>query len=363
MFIRKVIFTSSLENLIKRVKKGGNLMRTNKFIKIGLFLILGLVLLTGCGNSGPKQLRLVIQWSVMNSGTTEDLKSIWGNPFTDNLYAVGSNGKILSYHAGSSWQPMESGTTMNLNAIWGLSNDTLYAVGDYDSSFSKATILKYNGTGWSPMSNKALPDAHLYGVAGDSENYFVVAGHNTLGICKNGSWTFETITGADYYGLQVQFMSDVALHSVAVGTISATEGIRNVTKSNDYISWNNIDNASYNTYKLNSVFRGELYEYFYAGDSGVILHSDYNYNDWSKIDSGVTENLNALWAYEISGSINCTYIVAVGDNGTILLNDGTTCEKLNGGTTQNLNGIYKIGFDYYIVGDQGVILHGHERYQ
>lgn len=340
-------------------------MKLNRLINFGLLVTLCLVLLAGCGASGPKQWRLVIQWSAMNSGTSQNLKAIWGNVFTNKLYAVGNNGTILWYdlNSGGSWQPMTSGTTINLNAIWGLSNDTLYAVGDYDSINNKATILKYTGTGWSPMSNTAPPDAHLYGVAGDSENYFVVAGHNTLGICKNGSWTFKTITGADYYGLQVQFMSGVALHSVAVGTISATEGIRNVTKSNDYISWNNIDNASYNTYKLNSVFRGELYEYFYAGDSGVILHSDYNYNDWSKIDSGVTENLNALWAYEISGSINCTYVVAVGDSGIILLYDGTTCKKLDGGTNHNLNGIYKIRGDYYVVGNQGVILHGKESYQ
>ena len=53
----------------------------------------------------------------MDSGTTENLKDIWG-PSSNSVYAVGSNGTFLIYN-GYSWSiPMAGLFTFNFNAIW-----------------------------------------------------------------------------------------------------------------------------------------------------------------------------------------------------------------------------------------------------
>lgn len=336
-------------------EKGDDLMKQNKYIYLGFLFMLCFLVLTGCGGVQQQSRHLVIHWSAMNSGTSQNLKAIWGNVFTDKLYAVGSNGTILRYdlNTGGPWQPMTSpmtNTNINLNAIWGTSNDTLYAVGDYNSISNAATILKYTaGNGWISVSNTA--QGSLYGVSGSNEDYFTVVGHHVRATYRN-SWTFDDVGTADYYGL---FMNDSV--AVAVGSISG--GTSNVSECL-YDTWEDINNSPYNTYKLNAVFLEDMSGYIYVGDGGVILRSNLLNSNWNKVDSGTTENLNGVCAYEIS---NTQYAVVVGNNGTILFYNGTTSAKLDGGTTENLNGICQITSNYYVVGNNGVILHGKESYE
>ena len=65
----------------------------------------------------------------MDSGTTENLKDIWGSS-SNSVYAVGSNGTFLIYN-GYSWSdPMAGLFTFNFNAIWGSSGSDIFVVCD-----------------------------------------------------------------------------------------------------------------------------------------------------------------------------------------------------------------------------------------
>ncbi len=67
----------------------------------------------------------------MDSGTTENIKDIWGSS-SRNVFAVGNNGTFLLYNGnGNSWSAIMSGIyTINFNAIWGSSNTDIFVVGD-----------------------------------------------------------------------------------------------------------------------------------------------------------------------------------------------------------------------------------------
>jgi photosystem II stability/assembly factor-like uncharacterized protein len=55
------------------------------------------------------------------------------------VWAVGSNGTLLHWDgAGSAWSVVPSGTTRHLYSVWGSGPRDVWAVGD------KGTILKYS---------------------------------------------------------------------------------------------------------------------------------------------------------------------------------------------------------------------------
>lgn len=74
-------------------------------------------------------------WTVMDSGTREDLHAVWGLSATD-VYAVGDNGTIVHYD-GTGWALSVGPTSVVLHAIWGSSANKVFAVGN------AGTILEY----------------------------------------------------------------------------------------------------------------------------------------------------------------------------------------------------------------------------
>ncbi len=96
----------------------------------------------------------------MNSGTTSNLKGVWGTSET-NVFAVGDNGTIL-HHDGITWSSINSGIINNLKDVWGNTGKDVFVVGD------DSTILHYNGTDWSHM-NSGTKD-WLVGVWGSKGN-------------------------------------------------------------------------------------------------------------------------------------------------------------------------------------------------
>jgi len=73
---------------------------------------------------------------------------IWGTT-SSNIYAVGERGTILHFN-GSTWIPMTSGTTIDLRDIWGIDANTIYAAG-YDITTGTGVLLFYDGTQWNKL--------------------------------------------------------------------------------------------------------------------------------------------------------------------------------------------------------------------
>ena len=91
---------------------------------------------------GTKNATDDMEWTVVESQSTERLEGIWGSGPND-IWAVGDNGTIRRLRNGASrWDIVPSPTTEPLHAIWGSGANDVWAVGD------NGTILHFDGTGW-----------------------------------------------------------------------------------------------------------------------------------------------------------------------------------------------------------------------
>ena len=110
-------------------------------------------------------------WSSMTSGTTNDLRGVWGSAGND-VFAVGAGGTILHYD-GSAWSSMTSGTTNDLRGVWGSAGNDVFAVG------AGGTILHYDGSAWSSMTSPTPNQLNnVWGSAGN--DVFAVGNYGTI---------------------------------------------------------------------------------------------------------------------------------------------------------------------------------------
>ena len=78
------------------------------------------------------------------------------------VYTVGSLGQI-GYYQNGVWQRIESGTTTDLRDIWGSTDGkTVWACG-YSNDYSQSCILKYDGNIWSTLWEKQSNQTPPYG--------------------------------------------------------------------------------------------------------------------------------------------------------------------------------------------------------
>lgn len=118
-------------------------------------------------------------WTTMNSGSHEDLWGIGGISGTD-VFAVGSHGTILHYD-GNAWAPMNSDTTEVLKGVWGSSGTDVFAVG------LNGIILHYDGNAWIPMNSGTT--AQLYEIWGSSgTDVFAVGANGTILHYDGNAW-------------------------------------------------------------------------------------------------------------------------------------------------------------------------------
>jgi photosystem II stability/assembly factor-like uncharacterized protein len=107
----------------------------------------------------------------MDSGTTQDLLSVWGNGPTD-VFAVGAAGTIVHYD-GQQWASQESNTSATLRDVWAVSQDNVFALGD------GGTILQYANGAWAPMESGV--SSALHSVWGSSlQNVYAVGAQGTV---------------------------------------------------------------------------------------------------------------------------------------------------------------------------------------
>jgi hypothetical protein len=120
-----------------------------------------------------------------------------GNPISalwatapDDIWAVGPRGLILHRDA-NAWTIMDSGTTQDLNAVWASGPNDAWTVGQW------GTWLHWNGAIWSPLS---ITTDHMTTVWGSSANDVWVSGYKLYHFDGSG-WTTTGVPRAGVAGV------------------------------------------------------------------------------------------------------------------------------------------------------------------
>ena len=275
-------------------------------------------------------------WTVMQSGTTENLYSVWGSSCR-NVFAVGYNGTILHYN-GSTWSTMTSGTTMGLNGVWGSSANNVFAVG------WSGTILHYDGNTWTKMTNGDTHD--LAAVWGDSANsVFAVGSMQTILHWDGTTWTAMTTPG-----LESGFN---AVWGTAYNNVYIV-GTGGDIYHFDGTSWTAMSSDTSAT--LFAIWGSSASDIWAAGSlTSSKVH--YNGSAWSGGGMPLLEYYTGLWG-TASNNIYMTGYTWMGGIGTIDRYNGSSWSSLGIPSCDSLVGIWgSSDNNIFAVGDRGTILY------
>ena len=275
-------------------------------------------------------------WSQLDSGTTKDLVGIWGSSGSD-IFAVGSEGTMLHFN-GNTWAEMESGRTDSIFDVWGSSSTNVYAL-------TLGSILHYDGQTWNAEDFKTSVSA-IWGLSaenvylmGENESYSPYSGW----VAKKNNDIWELLY---LYGCTTNCFIDAGWGSDSANLYFVGGGGKIIHYDGEDFS--EIDSNI--TQNLYGIWGSASDDIFAVGKDGVILH--YDGNAWSLMESEATDDLYSVWGS--SGND----VFAVGSSGTILYYNGSTWSRMNSGVTSDLLDIWgSSGTDYFIVGADGAILH------
>lgn len=251
-------------------------------------------------------------WRAMPSNTLSNLIGVWGTG-PDNVVVTGEDGTILRYN-GSTWSAMESGTTASIGALWGTSIYAFprqlpfwaYAVADDPPG----TILHFDGFQWQAM------DTGASGAFIDITGWTPLWGGSGLGIMAVGrggaayiydgtSWT-PTDTGVDA-DLTAVFGDSPNNVFVIARDGAVVQNTKQFVDTGPAGSWRDVNGLVGDGFT--AIAARHYNDLFIVGDGGRIVNFDrLAFTDMS---SRTSVALNDVW----SGG---HYVVAVGDNGTIL---------------------------------------------
>lgn len=284
------------------------------------------------GNSWTK-----IAGSILSSNWTEDIEGIWGNSGAD-VFAVASTRDILHYD-GSTWQSiyLSDPSYGSPLGIWGSSSTDVFAI-------HSDLILHYNGNIWTEMDNP-LQGTTTYlngGIWGSSNSdIFAVAQYGTILHYDGIEWTsIQTGFSCFFYDIWGTAHNDV----FAVGS-------GGVILHYDGDNWTEMPNPFNGSYwSPMAIWGSSSNDVFAVGGGGMILH--YDGIEWATMQSGVSTGLSDVWGRAEND------VFAVGANGTILHYNGIAWSKMNSGTSYDFTTVWEsLEGDVFVGGEEGTILY------
>lgn len=185
------------------------------------------------------QLQLRANWSLLNTGSTENLRSlIFVTPQTG--FACGANGTILKLtNGGDSIQSIITPTNNNLEKLYALNADTLFAVGHY------ATLLRSlnKGVTWDSIYTNIGPAESFTSIHFINQHVgFITASNGILLKTTNSgtTWTQQT-TGISNYLYDIYFTNSL------IGYLGGNNFLAKTTDGGN--TWSKIgDSTSYFNY-------------------------------------------------------------------------------------------------------------------
>jgi hypothetical protein len=122
----------------------------------------------------------------------------WAHAFAaDDVFVVGKRGTVLRFD-GRDWSRQDAPSTQDLWGVWGAAPDDVWAVGGDGLSEGHATLLHWDGAGWSEVDQPALARPHVwawYKVWGSSARDVYVVGQSGGALHYDGSAWRELALG------------------------------------------------------------------------------------------------------------------------------------------------------------------------
>ena len=251
------------------------------------------------------------QWSKMTSPTSNHLKGVWGYN-SEDVWAVGENGTILRRQNGNDWQQISGiSSNLHLNSIWGTGLDNIYAVGEVaETAYGNGVLLRWDGQSWtSPREWGPMQFNDVWGRTSTNEVFVIGHSHDigfTEGICYkftsepvNGAWQTDWPKTSSFYAI---WGTGDELFIASQAQPWAAE----VDHYNGAV-WNS---QNFGDHALMGVWGTAGNNVYVVGYEGKILR--YNGDVWTNMDSGTTVILSDIWG---SGPDD---VFVTGYNGTIL---------------------------------------------
>jgi hypothetical protein len=301
-----------------------------------------------------------------------------------DVYVVGTYGSIFHFD-GVGWKEDKRFTSIEwLEAVWGRSPDDLYVAGD------ESSLWHFNGASWSKIDLSALDQNKIpnrfYSIGGNPENdiTYVIGSRSTIIIIEGDQVSqFDLGFKANYLGIQHipgtdRFLicgSGGTLLSLDQGNDNFVEKIETHTRSylygidarsqdeivvvgwwGDYLTYNGQEWKKL-FYGSDSFMEGVVHigsgKYSSGGWYGRILQFDFDEQQWSTLQTGRAEQMNAT-------TIVGDHAIAVGDTGSVIcLNMETGKSDFHYVPPNELYIAYSLTDDNFLIaGDKGQMFIG-----
>lgn len=307
------------------------------------------------------------QWVSQNSGTTNDLTSIY---FTDsnNGFIVGKGGIIFkTTNGGLTWLQKNSGTSINLNSVYYSDSNSGYIVGD------QGVLLKSNDAGENWTFQNLGSSLDLNSVYFTDINTGYIAGGN-----GDSLYILKTANGGNQWTMVYLYVSTPnpwypsILYSIhfadnntgyAVGTTNLFTGY-DVPKQ---VVLKTTDGGS-NWTQLNTPESGSLYSVYFTDTFIGYCVGSYLMGTLTAVirkttDGGISWTAQEFPEFDVLRSVCFTGLdtgYSVGSWGNVIktTDGGATWVPLESGISYyGFNAVYFPGTDTgYIAGDNGIIL-------
>lgn len=260
------------------------------------------------GKRGTILIRKGINWVSSASGTSQNLRKVWGTSSTD-VYAVGDHGTVLHW-GGTGWSAASTGTTQDLSDVHGSSANDVWVTG------AQGTVLRGSGlafTAISPAIGNSLPVGSVWAFASNDAwaSYWGGVAH-----WDGSKWTPYALT---------QSYSDVRLFGNAPNDMLAVD-FGGATHKWNGSSWTMLQKIGTNSYA--SIWGMGTNTVWAAGKLNGTDGAIWRWDGTSWQSQTLPAPLSAgLWG--IYGA-NSSSIVSVGESGMILNYDGTAWTNVGG---------------------------------
>ena len=222
-----------------------------------------------------------------NSGTTQNLNAIWGDTFTDTVWAVGANGTLLQ-RSGTSWQTIP---------LTGVTDAIVGVTGWHDSTITTTTIAAISEGGKAIIRRSAaiqdiiqLPDTGFTNAWVPNENTVVFTAHHGGLWYRNGISSLAPFVAR---GGRKPITADLnAVTTIGQGRLFAVgdNGARVMRQNN---AWSVDALGASTTASLNGVAARSAGEIYAVGDNGTVLVR--RWGTWVAEAQGLTaESLHAV---------------------------------------------------------------------